>query len=488
MSFQTNIMADSNDHDHPDRWITRLYSRSTDPHWNGTGFWVFPILHHHAFTTHASPLLLVDLMPPTKFTAMPLGDKRRGMKEHPHVGYDTVTWVFQGQVEIEEDCTLRRDNNDNEHDSRKRTVLNPGDISWTSGPVIHAERHGPDFHQAGGTMELLEIWFQTPAEYQCWSSSRQTFSAHTLPTVPVYAFQNHPNPNQNTNTRYHPSESSSSDNHTHAPMLVGNAQILAGTYYYQQQLAQTNNITRVHGGPAHTLSPVQWWNCEMQQHPVMNDNGGGGSDDRQEPYWIDMLFPRNQVAMILVRRGRVGLVQQSNRNNDDTMRSVTIIGGPAPPANNSGGTEDDVDDAAPSSSDSTTTLPQAIRTTDNNTTTNQLGLREVGPQEMAVFDPLPLSTEDANDPTTPAMSQSDSTILEEELDTLHMCILEADTAFVVLGGHALTDQPVLGQGPFLLSCWQDLSRALTDFPQRTGIFAADDDDDDGSSNNNLNNT
>ena len=483
-------MADSNDPDHVhDRWITRLYSRCTDPHWNGTGFWVFPILHHHAFTTHASPLLLVDLMPPTKFTAMPLGDKRRGMKEHPHVGYDTVTWVFQGQVEIiEEDCTLRRDNNNDKHDSRKRTVLNPGNISWTSGPVIHAERHGPDFHQAGGTMELLEVWFQTPAEYHFWSSSRQTFSAHTLPTVPVYAFQNHPNPKK---TRYHHDHRPES-NDAHAPMLVGHAQILAGTYYYQQKPAETsntNNITRVHG-PAHTLSPVQWWNCEMQQHPVMNDNGGGGSrDDRQEPYWIDdMLFPRNQVAMILVRRGRVGLVQQSSRNNDDTMRSVQIIGGPAAPLTNSSGTEDDVDDAAPSSSDSTTTLPQATRTTDNNTTTNQLGLWEVGPQEMAVFDPLPLSTEDANDLTTPAMSQSDSTILEEELDALHMCILEADTAFVVLGGHALTDQPVLGQGPFLLSCWQDLSRALTDFPQRTGIFAADDDDDDGSSNNNLNNT
>src|SRR5512143_3180643 len=64
-------------------------------HWVGDGFPVRTIFaYDNAQAT--SPFLLMDYAGPMNFTP---SEKRRGVGEHPHRGFETVTIVYAGEVE-----------------------------------------------------------------------------------------------------------------------------------------------------------------------------------------------------------------------------------------------------------------------------------------------------------------------------------------------------------------------------------------------------
>ena len=65
-------------------------------HWVGDGFPVRSLFSYDSHGAQLSPFLLLDYAAPTQFTPT---DKRRGVGVHPHRGFETVTIVYQGEVE-----------------------------------------------------------------------------------------------------------------------------------------------------------------------------------------------------------------------------------------------------------------------------------------------------------------------------------------------------------------------------------------------------
>ena len=87
-------------------------------HWVGDGFHVFPVFADLAFKEDLSPLLMFDYAEPKKFSSK-VG-KPRGVGQHPHRGFETVTIAFQGEVE--------------HHDNKGNSgMIGPGDVQWMTG-------------------------------------------------------------------------------------------------------------------------------------------------------------------------------------------------------------------------------------------------------------------------------------------------------------------------------------------------------------------
>ena len=131
----------------------------------GGGFPVrrpFPI----AGFSHFDPFLLVDHLGPVEWPP----HRALGAPDHPHRGFETVTYVLAGE---------------NEHrDSFGNTdVLGPGDVQWmTAGAgVIHAEMPTPRFHASGGVQEGFQIWVNLPADEKMMQPRYQTLRKDQIP-------------------------------------------------------------------------------------------------------------------------------------------------------------------------------------------------------------------------------------------------------------------------------------------------------------------
>ena len=74
--------------------------RSNGSHWVGDGFPVKNIFSYQDIATEMSPFLLMDYAGPTEF---PPTEQRLGVGQHPHRGFETVTIVYEGEVEHRED-------------------------------------------------------------------------------------------------------------------------------------------------------------------------------------------------------------------------------------------------------------------------------------------------------------------------------------------------------------------------------------------------
>src|SRR6218665_3453257 len=129
--------------------ITRVH-RATGGHWVGDGFPVSTMFSYHNDQHDISPFLLLDHAGPAAFEP---SDFPRGVEEHPHRGFETVTIVYQGEVE----------HRDNAGNSGK---IGPGDVQWmTAGRgILHEEMHGMDFTRKGGTLEMIQLWVNLPAK------------------------------------------------------------------------------------------------------------------------------------------------------------------------------------------------------------------------------------------------------------------------------------------------------------------------------------
>ncbi|HKR21907.1 MAG TPA: pirin family protein [Pyrinomonadaceae bacterium] len=112
----------------------------------GGGFLV-----HRPFPTHAisefDPFLLLDEMGP-----MELGPgEAKGAPDHPHRGFETVTYVLSGDLEHK--------------DSRGHAGrLRAGDVQWmTAGAgVVHSEMPSAEFEREGGRMHAFQLWVNLP--------------------------------------------------------------------------------------------------------------------------------------------------------------------------------------------------------------------------------------------------------------------------------------------------------------------------------------
>jgi len=138
-------------------------------HWVGDGF---PVRSMFTYPEHGqvlSPFLLMDWAGPAEFEP---ATHRRGVGEHPHRGFETVTIVYAGEVE-------HRDS------TGGGGIITPGDVQWmTAGAgVVHDEFHGPDFATRGGRFEMIQLWVNLPAKDKMTAPRYQGITAERIPTV-----------------------------------------------------------------------------------------------------------------------------------------------------------------------------------------------------------------------------------------------------------------------------------------------------------------
>ena len=139
------------------------------PHWVGDGFPVRSLFSYQGLGRHLSPFLLLDHAQPTHFDPAP---RPRGVGQHPHRGFETVTIVYQGEV-------AHRDS------TGAGGSIGPGDVQWmTAGAgILHEEFHSPAFTRRGGTIEMVQLWVNLPAADKMTEPGYQTLLDEQIPVV-----------------------------------------------------------------------------------------------------------------------------------------------------------------------------------------------------------------------------------------------------------------------------------------------------------------
>ncbi len=141
-----------------------------DRHWVGDGFPVRSVITPRLYD-RLSPFLLMDYAEPYDFGP---SDKPRGVDVHPHKGFETVTVVFQGELE-------HRDSAGNSG------RIGPGDVQWmTAGSgILHEEKHGEEFAMRGGTFEVAQLWVNLRASDKSAPPGYQDLLADRIPSVSI---------------------------------------------------------------------------------------------------------------------------------------------------------------------------------------------------------------------------------------------------------------------------------------------------------------
>ena len=150
------------------RQILGVYS-APRPHWVGDGFPVRTMLSHHDQGGDISPFIMLDYAGPAKFEPT---KARRGVGAHPHKGFETVTIVYEGEVE-------HRDS------TGAGGVIGPGDVQWMTAAngIILEEFHSPAFAKKGGNFEMVQLWVNLPAKDKGAKPGYQSLLAADIPTV-----------------------------------------------------------------------------------------------------------------------------------------------------------------------------------------------------------------------------------------------------------------------------------------------------------------
>jgi redox-sensitive bicupin YhaK (pirin superfamily) len=143
--------------------------RSPEGHWVGDGFPVRSLFSYHTQGAGMTPFLLLDYAGPAEFAP---STARRGVGEHPHRGFETVTIVYQGEVE-------HRDSAGN------GGRIGPGDVQWMTAAagLMHEEFHSEAFTRSGGTMEMAQLWVNLPAKDKMSPPHYQSIVAADIPNV-----------------------------------------------------------------------------------------------------------------------------------------------------------------------------------------------------------------------------------------------------------------------------------------------------------------
>lgn len=143
--------------------------RSNGSHWVGDGFPVQSIFSYSDIADKISPFLLMDHAGPTTF---PPTQKKLGVGQHPHRGFETVTIVYQGGVS-------HRDS------SGGGGTIGPGDVQWMTAAsgLIHEEFHSETFARQGGSFEMIQLWVNLPAKDKMSTPGYQGITADQIPQI-----------------------------------------------------------------------------------------------------------------------------------------------------------------------------------------------------------------------------------------------------------------------------------------------------------------
>ena len=130
------------------------------------------------------------------------------MGQHPHRGFETVTIVYQGEV-------AHRDS------TGQGGVIGPGDVQWmTAGAgILHEEFHSEAFTRSGGTLDMVQLWVNLPAQLKMTPPAYQAIRSAAIPAVELAG-------------------------------AAGTLRVIAGEHNGQR-------------GPAHTFTPMNVWDLQL---------------------------------------------------------------------------------------------------------------------------------------------------------------------------------------------------------------------------------
>ncbi|MDB5342622.1 MAG: yhhW [Schlesneria sp.] len=205
----------------------RRIVRDVRPHWVGDGFPVRSLFSYQE-GDEFDPFLLLDYAGPHRFAP---AEAKRGVGEHPHRGFETVTIVYQGELE-------HRDS------SGSHGTIGPGDVQWMTAAsgVVHEEFHSERFARDGGTLEMVQLWVNLPAQEKMSPPRYQGIVDSQIPRVSL-------------------------------PDGAGTARIIAGEFQGVR-------------GPASTFTAINAWDLQL------NPNGS-----------VSLHLPEGDTALIVVQSG-----------------------------------------------------------------------------------------------------------------------------------------------------------------------------------------
>ena len=114
------------------------------------------------------PFLLLDEMGPVDYAP----GQAVGAPDHPHRGFETVTYLLDGEFEHEDSAG-------------HRGKLAPGDIQWmTAGRgVVHSEMPSAAVRLNGGRVHGFQVWVNLPRRDKMIAPRYQDVTADTLPVA-----------------------------------------------------------------------------------------------------------------------------------------------------------------------------------------------------------------------------------------------------------------------------------------------------------------
>ncbi len=138
-------------------------------HWVGDGFPVRTLFFYQDLGKQMSPFLMLDYAGPAEF---PPTTERKGAGSHPHRGFETVTIVYKGEV-AHKDST------------GQGGVIGPGDVQWmTAGSgILHEEFHAEGFAKNGGTLDMVQLWVNLPANLKMTKPAYQAILDQQIPAI-----------------------------------------------------------------------------------------------------------------------------------------------------------------------------------------------------------------------------------------------------------------------------------------------------------------
>lgn len=238
--------------------ILGVYS-APRPHWVGDGFPVRALFGYDGLGKHLSPFLMLDHAAPYQFDA---ATRPRGVGQHPHRGFETVTIVYQGELE-------HRDS------TGAGGRIGAGDVQWMTagGGIVHEEFHSRAFTERGGTLEMVQLWVNLPAKDKMTPARYQTLLNAQIPRVNL-------------------------------PESVGSVRIIAGEFARER-------------GPAQTFTPMDVLDIRIAQ-------GGVARFDAKVGYTLALVVLHGTILVngeTVVREGQ--LVHMDRDGGDVQLEANT---------------------------------------------------------------------------------------------------------------------------------------------------------------------
>jgi quercetin 2,3-dioxygenase len=112
------------------------------------------------------PFLLLDEMGPADYGP----GEAVGAPDHPHRGFETVTYMLEGEFEHEDSAG-------------HRGRIQAGDVQWMTagGGIVHSEMPSQEIREKGGRVHGFQIWVNLPAKLKMTRPRYQEVPAAGIP-------------------------------------------------------------------------------------------------------------------------------------------------------------------------------------------------------------------------------------------------------------------------------------------------------------------